>query len=51
MYDLLPTETKELLLKSIQSSIQSAIVDRGMINEDIKIEIKPMVTEKCYNII
>ena len=51
MYDLLPTETKELLLKSIQSSIQSSIMDLGMINDDFKIEIKAMICQKWYNLI
>ena len=51
MYGLLPTGTKEWLLESIQSSIQSSSVDLGMINEDFKTEIKPMVCQKWYNII
>ena len=42
MYGLLPTGTKELLSKSIQPSIQSSTVDLGMVNEDFKIELKPI---------
>ena len=45
MYGLLPTGTKELLLKIIQSSIQSSSVDLGMVNEDFKIEFNPIVCE------
>lgn len=48
MYGLLPTGTKELLLKIIQSSIQSSSVDLGMVNEDVKIKLKPMV---CENVV
>jgi hypothetical protein len=51
MHGLFPTGTKEWLLESIQSSILSSIVDQGMINGGIKIEIKPMVSQKWYNII
>ena len=47
MYGLLPTGTKELLLKIIQSSIQSSSVDLGMVNEDFKIELKPIVCENA----
>jgi hypothetical protein len=45
MYGLFPTGTKVLLLKSIQSSIQSSTLDIGMVNEDFKIELKPIVCE------
>jgi hypothetical protein len=51
MYGLLPTETKVWLLESIKSSIQNSSVDPGMVNEYFKIEIKPMVCQKWYNII
>jgi hypothetical protein len=47
MYGLLPTATKEMLLKSIQSSSQSSTVDTGMVNEDFKIELTPMVCESA----
>jgi cellobiose-specific phosphotransferase system component IIC len=45
MYCLLPTGTKKMLLKIIQSSIQSFSVYIGMVNEDFKIELKPIVCE------
>jgi hypothetical protein len=51
MYGLLPTGAKMGLLESILSSIQSSNVDLGMINEDFKIEIKPLICQKWYNII
>jgi hypothetical protein len=37
-----------MLLKVIQSSIQSFSVDLGMVNEDVKIKLKPMV---CENVV
>jgi hypothetical protein len=48
MYGLLPTGTKKLLVKIIQSSLQSSSVDLGMVNEDFNIELKPMVCENVY---
>jgi hypothetical protein len=45
MYGLLPTGNKEFLLKIILSSIQSSSVDLGMVSEDFKVELKPMVYE------
>ena len=47
IYGLLPTGIQELLLKIILSSIQSSSVDLGMVNEDFKIELKPMVCENA----
>jgi hypothetical protein len=43
MYGLLPTGTKEMLLEIIQSSIQNSSVNQCTVNEDFKIELKPMV--------
>jgi hypothetical protein len=45
MYGLFPTETKEWLVKIFQSNIQSSSMDLGMVNEDFKRELKPMVWE------
>ena len=42
MYGLFPTETKGLLLERIKSSIENSTVDLGMVNEDFKIELKPV---------
>lgn len=42
IYGLLPTETKKLLLKIVQSSSPSSSVRLGMINENCKREIKPI---------
>jgi hypothetical protein len=47
MYDLFPTETKVWLVKFFQSSIQSSSMDLGMVNEDFKINLKPM---DCENV-
>ena len=42
MYGLLPTGTKKVLLDIIQTSIQNSNVHTGMVNEDFKIELKPV---------
>jgi hypothetical protein len=47
MYGLLPTEKKDMLLKSIKSRFQSSSVDPGMVNEDFKTELKPIVCENA----
>ena len=39
-------ETKDLLLERIQLFLQNSTVDQGIIIEDIKKEIKPLVSEK-----
>jgi hypothetical protein len=49
MYCLFLTDTKELLLKIIQSSIESYSVDLGMVKEVFKVEIKTMVCENVCN--
>ena len=50
MYGLFPTETKELLLERIKSSIENSTVDLGMVNEDFKIEFKPMSVKLFVNV-